>query len=44
MHKTWLRRAIIVLALAIPAAAYAADRLQASSSCCPCPSCPFGNK
>ena len=39
MKKAWLRRVLIVLALAVPATAYAADRLQASG-CDDCPSCP----
>jgi hypothetical protein len=42
MNKIWLRRALIVLVLAIPASAYAAHRLQSSG--CDCPVCPFGLK
>ena len=40
MPKTWLRRALLLLSLAvIPAAAYAATHQTASAEC-PCSGCP----
>jgi hypothetical protein len=45
IRKPWFRRVLIVLALALPATAYAATRLQASScDGCPLgPACPFAH-
>jgi hypothetical protein len=40
MNMRWLRRALVILVLAVPAAAYAARELAASD--CPT-SCPLGN-
>jgi hypothetical protein len=44
MKKIWLRRVLVVLALAIPAAAYAATRADSGHAACPCPDCPFANR
>ena len=38
IRNPWFRRVLVVLALALPATAYAASRLQASA----CDSCPMG--
>jgi hypothetical protein len=37
IRKPWFRRILVVLALALPATAYAANRLNAASSCASCP-------
>jgi hypothetical protein len=45
IRHPWFRRTLVVLALALPATAYAASRLRASScEGCPMgPSCPFAH-
>ena len=49
MKKTWVRRLLVVLALALPATAYAATKLHSScSESCPlgehCPFCHHGHR